>query len=784
MRPYIAAIMITGLTVAPPAVCGQQCYQHAEQLQPSVLHERLLFGGALALHDNLMIVTPESDRLSSQAQQPMAWVFRGDGASWSEEAQLDPASGAELDLSSNNVAAGEDLAVIGVPRDDTLALNAGSVYVFRFNGGEDEWVEDAVLDPPSLAEWELFGQTVAVSGDTLFVGAPNNDDVGDDAGAVYVYEYVQGTWQLEQTIYGPAGADSSDFGQSVDHSSSGLFIGEQGNGTFGERAGAVHIYQLDGATWTFEQTLYSSDIGRYQRFGRILDADGDSVAVGARHVELEDVRVGAIHVFQRQPDSTWVEQAALTPPDVEQGDGFPRDPIVLRGDLLCTGSSFDNDFERDAGSAHIWQRTGDTWSYEAKLWPPVPDRLAYYGMCVAIDDEGRVLVGDPRLDGKEGTSLGAVRIYELSDVAGGDCNANGIPDACEPQTDCNGNGVADICDIANGFGDCGDDLVLDECAIADGAVDCDEDGIPDNCAIRNGLVNDCNGNEIPDPCDFANGLLEDCNDNGVADLCEVNDYQLESGGKSVAVHTTIDADELWMNRFVVQSSDGMVNSLSVYMQPHQNPNVPVTLLLYSDPNDDGDPHDGKLLTQATLNSYTVGAWNRVYIEPSYVGEPGEVFYVAGYATVGPVPSEKFYMTTSHVHGSSDLTASYLALGEPNGIDLKNLTGFIDFYELVPFLGLGQFYEYGPWLLRADATHFQGVPIDCMCASDVAGAMDGGADGVVDEMDLMALLDQWGACAAPCAPFCDGDVTGSNGLPDCSVDVHDLLATLSAWGNCE
>jgi hypothetical protein len=79
-----------------------------------------------------------------------------------------------------------------------------------------------------------------------------------------------------------------------------------------------------------------------------------------------------------------------------------------------------------------------------------------------------------------------------------DCDANGVPDECQP--DCNGNLVADACDIA--------DLT---------SLDCDGNGIPDECVD---IEDDCNLNGVPDSCDIADMTSADANMNNVPDECE------------------------------------------------------------------------------------------------------------------------------------------------------------------------------------------------------------------------------------------------------------------------
>ncbi len=98
-------------------------------------------------------------------------------------------------------------------------------------------------------------------------------------------------------------------------------------------------------------------------------------------------------------------------------------------------------------------------------------------------------------------------VLDEQDIAAGtstDCNADQLPDECEP--DCNGNGAPDDCDITDAF-----------------SIDCNGNAAPDECDIAGGLSGDCNANAVPDECDLAGGFSADVNESGVPDECETCD---------------------------------------------------------------------------------------------------------------------------------------------------------------------------------------------------------------------------------------------------------------------
>ena len=114
-----------------------------------------------------------------------AYVFTRTGGVWSEQAKLLPADGAVGDSFGNSVALDGDTVVIGALYDNANGPQSGSAYVFTRTDGV--WSEQAKLLPADGAEGDNFGGDVALDGDTAVIGAHGDDDNGDYSGAAYVF---------------------------------------------------------------------------------------------------------------------------------------------------------------------------------------------------------------------------------------------------------------------------------------------------------------------------------------------------------------------------------------------------------------------------------------------------------------------------------------------------------------------------------------------------------------------------------------------------------------------
>jgi hypothetical protein len=406
-----------------------------------------------------------------------------------------------------------------------------------------------------------------------------------------------------------------------------------------------------------------------------------------------------------------------------------------------------------------------------------------------------------------------VFIVRVAGSGGGDCNGNGIPDACDVPPicqgpdcsldcnfnlipdecevallDCNGNGRPDDCDIASGFSqDCNGNGIPDECDIASGASqDCNNNTIPDECDIANGTSQDCQPNGIPDECDIANCQGQawccDCQGDGIPDGCQLNDrsgsYELswDDGTSNNSLGLTAGGELCWLAHFTKPAGEptcrvvGIKTSFGTPLYPGSSgvsAGQAVRVYVWSDPNGDGNPNDAAFLGEATGvvqgGSIDTDVLQSIAIDQAI----GDSFFV----------------------GASVVTTSgYPAPMDQDGPQYNQ--AWIVF-NTVPFdpvnleASLYNMTDIGypcNWLLRAEVTCC-GLPDDC------------NGNGIPDECDIGV---QWGGnCATPGIPCfppeCSSD-WNHNGVPDScevcgdldndgNVDLDDFWTFLDAFGTC-
>jgi len=308
-----------------------------------------------------------------------------------EDAKL-TASDAEFgDVFGRSVALSGDTAVVGADLDDHAGgTRAGSAYVFVRSG--TDWAEQAKLTASDAAADDFFGYSVAVSGDTVVVGARNDDHAGGtNAGSVYVF-VRSGTDWVEQAKLTASDATVRDyFGQSVALRGDTVVVGALDDGA-GQYSGSVYVFVRSGTTWSEQAKLTASDATADDQFGWSVALSGDTAVVGARVDDVGGQNSGSAYVFVRS-GTTWSQQAKLTASDAAADDFFGAS-VALSGGIAVVGAKQNDDAGQNSGSAYVFARSGTGWTEQAKLTASDAAFGGSFGSSVALSGETAV-VGSP-----------------------------------------------------------------------------------------------------------------------------------------------------------------------------------------------------------------------------------------------------------------------------------------------------------------------------------------------------------------------------------------------------
>lgn len=322
--------------------------------------------------------------------------------------------GYSVALSGDTLAVGatsEDGAVSGVNGDQTnnAAAESGAVYVFVREGAS--WRQQAYLKSSKPEEGNYFGGAVALDGDTLLVGEPratpypNGDENAEPrAGVVHVFTRSQGQWAHQTSIASPS-SNADMFGYSLALTEDTIAIGAPNDAGSGRNSGAVYTLARDGA-WGPINKLTARASGADDMFGWSVAVQGDRMLVGAPAKSLVAEHVGKVVAFGRSGGS-WQEQQVLTAEIAETGGCYGWS-VALHGDVAAVGAPFASLFRvTPRGQAFVYQRSGELWQLSASLHATVPRDSDYFGSSVGFSGNtllvaasgdssgGRGLMADP-----------------------------------------------------------------------------------------------------------------------------------------------------------------------------------------------------------------------------------------------------------------------------------------------------------------------------------------------------------------------------------------------------
>jgi hypothetical protein len=282
----------------------------------------------------------------------------------------------------------------------------------------------ADLDRRATLELRLFasepgdgdnlGEAMAISGVWLAVSARNDDEGGDNAGAVYLFERVGTDWMERQKLTASDAVASAQFGTAVALEDTTLVVGAPEAGD--PVSGRAYVFELEGGTWMERQILLGAGGAPGDGFGSAVALSGTHLAVGA-----PDAVTGAIFTFDHN-GSSWLPEDDFIPGD--QADGFGA-ALAVDDTTLAVGAPRDDDEGESSGSVFLFTRSGSAWISSGKLTASDGAANDAFGTALALAG-GRLLVGAPfRGDvggvyAFEGTSFATERVIQADDSAAGD----------------------------------------------------------------------------------------------------------------------------------------------------------------------------------------------------------------------------------------------------------------------------------------------------------------------------------------------------------------------------
>ncbi|MFT7670895.1 MAG: hypothetical protein ACI8X5_003608 [Planctomycetota bacterium] len=433
---------------------------------------------------------------NSAVNSGAAYVFVRSGSSWIQQAYLKASNTDAIDLFGVSVAVSGDTIVVGARNESSNATGidgdqfnnsanaSGAAYVFVRSGSS--WTQQAYLKASNTDQNDLFGHSVAASGDTVVVGAvfessgasgvdgDQFSNSANDSGAAYVFVRSGFSWTQQAYLKASNTGPGDEFGYSVAASGDTVVVGaryEDSNATgidgdqFNNSAnasGAAYIFVRSGSSWTQSAYLKASNTDADDYFGRSVAASGDTVVVGANQEGSNATGIdgdqssnsagnsGAAYIFVRS-GSSWTQAAYLKASNTGVGDWFGWS-VAASGDTIVVGARSEksnatgidgnqfNNSASGAGAAYVFVRSGSSWTQAAYLKASNTGGLDLFGQSVAASGD-TVVVGANQedssaagIDGDQSNNSapesGAVYFIHVDNTGSAYCFGDGSGVAC------------------------------------------------------------------------------------------------------------------------------------------------------------------------------------------------------------------------------------------------------------------------------------------------------------------------------------------------------------------
>ena len=324
-------------------------------------------------------------------------------------------SGYSVSLSSNGTR-----VAIGAPLNDGNGGNSGHVRVYEWDDATSAWAQVG-QDIDGEAANDESGRSVSLSGDgtRVAIGAPPNvGSNGSYSGHVRVYQWdgTSSAWtKVGADIDGEAASDQS--GTSVSLSSDGtrVAIGAPYNDDIGNNSGHARVYELSGNDWIqLGADINGEAIDDVSGISVSLSSDGARVAVGAKWNDGNGSTSGHVRVYQWDGSSSaWTKVGADIDGEAASDKSGTSVSLSSDGTRVAIGAPQNDGNGNNSGHVRVYELSGNDW---IQLGADIDGEAAndQSGATVSLSGDGtRVAIGAPYNDGR-GSDSGHVRVYELS----------------------------------------------------------------------------------------------------------------------------------------------------------------------------------------------------------------------------------------------------------------------------------------------------------------------------------------------------------------------------------
>lgn len=360
------------------------------------------YGFNVAIAEEFAFAGNTSDTVGGIVNAGAVYVYKFDGKQWKYFQTLTHASPVTGDQFGNSIDASNGYVAIGCRLDDTVFANdnRGSVQVFKFNG--TAWVFHQQLTHPTPASDDLFGSVVSISENFIAITVDNDTEGNPNNGSVQVFKLMGSTWTFDQGIGVATYINSDNFGDALDVSGNTLVIGASNDDETFVDQGSIFVLTYNGTDWIGIGKVVDSSPGTNDQFGYSVAVSDNMIAVGARFDDLTNVDQGSVVTFTLT-NGIVTQKQKLSRPDGGMTDHFGF-CLSASENYLLVGATFDDlATGADQGTATLYYKTGNKYRELEYIVDPDPANGDQLGFACDIDAATRrFVIGVPQYDSGKG----------------------------------------------------------------------------------------------------------------------------------------------------------------------------------------------------------------------------------------------------------------------------------------------------------------------------------------------------------------------------------------------
>ncbi|MFC2114315.1 T9SS type A sorting domain-containing protein [Bacteroidota bacterium] len=318
--------------------------------------------------------------------------------------------GSDIDGETPGIYSG---GAVCMPDSNTVAIGAfvggamaGQVRIYTWDGSS--WQQKGLeIDGEAVGDWS--GKSVSMpDANTVAIGAPRNEENGDDAGQVRIYAWDGSSWQKKGNDI-DGNAAYIWFGNSVSMPNANTVAIGAPNSSKIVDEGHVSIYSWNTTSSGWIQRgndIVGEAIGDWSGFS-ISMPDTNTVAIGAPRNNGSGFYAGQVRIYKWN-GNTWMQKGA----DIDGDATYDQSGFSVSmpdANTIAIGALYNDEGGTDAGQVRIYVWNGSNWILKGKsITGESTDDAS--GSSVCMPDSNTVAIGAPYNDGS-GTNAGHVRIY-------------------------------------------------------------------------------------------------------------------------------------------------------------------------------------------------------------------------------------------------------------------------------------------------------------------------------------------------------------------------------------